>query len=68
MDKIKLEKDTLEQEKNLYSTISKDQGKQSRHKESERAVEKLKEKLKINEELFKEQLQIVENDNHYLKK
>ena len=53
LDKIKLEKDTLEQEKNLYSTISKDQGKQSRHKESERAVEKLKEKLKINEELFK---------------
>ena len=68
MDKLKLEKDTLEQEKILYSTLSKEQGKQSRQKENERAVEKLREKLTINEELFREQLQIVENDNHYLKK
>ena len=32
------------------------------------APAKRREKLAINEELFREQLQIVENDNHYLKK
>ena len=37
-------------------------------KESERTIDKLREKLSINEELFKEQIQIFENDVSYLKK
>ena len=37
-------------------------------KESERTIDKLKEKLSINEELFREQIQIFENDLSYLKK
>jgi hypothetical protein len=63
-----LERDKLEQENIIHTTLAKENTKGGRSKDSERVAEKLKEKLSINEELFKEQLQIIENDNVYLKR
>lgn len=52
----------------IYTTLNKKEGQKGSTKENERAIEKLKEKNKINEDLFKEQLEILENDNDYLKR
>lgn len=68
VDKLKLERDKLEQENIIHTTLSKEGKQAARGKDSDRLADKLKEKLAINEELFREQLQIVENDNVYLKR
>jgi hypothetical protein len=59
LDRIKLERDKLEQENIIHTALAKEAGKQGRNKDSERLAEKLREKLTINDELFREQLQIV---------
>jgi hypothetical protein len=68
LDKLKLERDKLEQENIIHTTLTKEGKQATRGKDSDRLADKLKEKLAINEELFREQLQIVENDNVYLKR
>lgn len=68
LDKVKLERDKLEQENIIHTTLNQENRQSGKNKDNDRAVEKLKEKLTINEELFKEQIHIIENDNIYLKK
>lgn len=68
LDKVKLERDKLEQENIIHTTLNQENRQSGKNKDNDRAVEKLKEKLAINEELFKEQIHIIENDNIYLKK
>lgn len=53
LDQVKLERDKLEQENIIHTTLSQDNRHSARNKDSDRAIEKLKEKLAINEELFK---------------
>ena len=65
LEKVKLERDKLEKENSINS---RDFGRTGKNKDAERVAEKLKEKVKINEEIFKEQLQILENENGNLKK
>lgn len=68
LDKVKLERDKLEQENIIHTTLNQENRQSGKNKDNDRAVEKLREKLAINEELFKEQIHIIENDNIYLKK
>jgi hypothetical protein len=63
-----MERDKLEQENIIFTTLNQENKQSGRNKDNDRVIEKLKEKLSINEELFKEQLHIVENDNVYLKR
>ena len=53
LDQIKLEKDKFEQENILYTTLSKENKKGVKNRDSDREVKKLQEKININDELFK---------------
>lgn len=66
MNQLRLERDKLEKEKAINSVFR--DPKSPRANPLNLTAEKLKEKLTINEELFMEQIQLLENDNSYLRK
>ncbi len=53
LDKVKMERDKLEQENIIFTTLNQQNKQSGRNKDNDRAIEKLKEKITINEELFK---------------
>jgi hypothetical protein len=49
LERVRMERDKLEQENIIYTTLSQEGRQAGRNRDSERAVEKLREKISINE-------------------